>query len=223
MHINPAGLNLFGIQELEEIQNLSLFRELHINNEQKEKVLAGENVQYQESFDFEHVKSHNMYPTSRKGTIWLDVHITPMESNEMVITGFLVQITDITKRMLAEEALQLVNHKLHLLSNITRHDINNEILVIFGYLDLVQDGALDPKVRDFIEIVDRSTHNIERQITFTKDYQDIGVQSPVWQDVNAMMTHSVQSLDIYPIQIQVELSGIEIYADPLAEKVSLIY
>ncbi|HWQ63275.1 MAG TPA: PAS domain S-box protein, partial [Methanospirillum sp.] len=114
MHINPAGLNLFGIQELEDIQNLSLFRELHINNEQKEKVLAGENVQYQESFDFEQVKSHNMYPTSRNGTIWLDVHITPMESNEMVITGFLVQITDITKHMLAEEALQLVNHKLHL-------------------------------------------------------------------------------------------------------------
>ena len=219
MHINPAGLKLFGIQDIQAIQNLSIFADLIITDREKEKVLSGENVQYQGPFDFEKVKNLNLYPTSREGIIWLDVFITPIGNGEKVITGFLVQITDITKRMLAEEALRQVNHKLHLLSNITRHDINNEIQEIFEYLDFVQGDDLDPKVRGFIENVDRSIHNIERQIAFTRDYQDIGVHSPVWYDVHAMITHSVQTLDISPIQIQVEISGIEIYADFLVEKV----
>jgi len=86
-------------------------------------------------------------------------------------------------------------------------------------LGIVKDEVLDPQVREYLEKVDVSAHHIQRQTAFTRDYQDIGVNSPTWQDVRLVITHAVKSIDVTPIQILIEISGVEIYADPLIEKV----
>ena len=46
--------------------------------------------------------------------------------------------TDLTQRKRAEAALTLSNRKLNLLSSITRHDINNQILALNGFLELLR-------------------------------------------------------------------------------------
>jgi len=101
------------------------------------------------------------------------------------------------------------------LSGITRHDIGNELQIIFRYVGLTQDQNLDPKVREYINNIDVSAHHIERQIAFTRDYQDIGVHTPTWQNVRDVIFHAGKSIDVTPIQVFSEISGIEIYADPL--------
>ena len=105
VHVNPACLNLFGVGEIQEIQNFSLFADPNINDEQKEKLRQGESVHYQGPFDFEKVKTLNLYPTSRDGILWLDVLITPLGNRSDSITGFLVQVQDITDRKRAEVTL----------------------------------------------------------------------------------------------------------------------
>ncbi|MCX6696016.1 MAG: PAS domain S-box protein, partial [Methanoregula sp.] len=113
VHANPACLNLFGIVDIQAIQNFSLFANPNIDDEhkeklhqKKEKLHQKEPVHYQGPFDFEKVKTLNLYPTSRNGIIWLDVLITPLGSSADSITGFLVQIQDITERKRAEEELR---------------------------------------------------------------------------------------------------------------------
>lgn len=128
-------------------------------------------------------------------------------------------IQDITERKRVEEALRQANHKLTLLSSITRHDIGNQLQILFGYLGLVRESDLDPCTHDYIENAYLSSLNIERQISFTRDYEDIGVHTPVWQDVNEMIVRTMQQFDQNKLQILVEISGIEVYADPLMEKV----
>ena len=119
----------------------------------------------------------------------------------------------------AKERAEIANKKLNLLSSITRHDIVNELQIIYTSLDLTKDANLEPNVRGFIDNALGSALNIELQIAFTRDYQDIGVHSPIWQDIKAVILHIVRNLDIIPIQMQIEISGIEIYADPLLVKV----
>ena len=104
-HINQAGLDLFGIENIQAIRNFSLFNDPNINDEQKEQLRRGETVQYQGPFDFEKVKALDLYPTSREGTIWLDVLITPLGNRKDSVTGFLVQVQDITGRISTEQIL----------------------------------------------------------------------------------------------------------------------
>ena len=48
--------------------------------------------------------------------------------------------TDITERKRSEGELKNVNRKLNLLSDITRHDLNNQLMILRGYLTLLEEG-----------------------------------------------------------------------------------
>jgi PAS domain S-box-containing protein len=50
-------------------------------------------------------------------------------------------VRDITRRKQAEEALQQANQKLNLLTSITRHDINNQLTALNGYLPSSQTNS----------------------------------------------------------------------------------
>ena len=41
----------------------------------------------------------------------------------------------------------------------------------------------------------------------------------MWQDVHAIIVRSAHRLEISPIQVDIEITGVDVYADPLLEKV----
>ena len=126
---------------------------------------------------------------------------------------------DITEQKRAENALTLACQKMNLLSSITRHDILNQLTVLSGYLALSEEFASDEKLLGFIKKEATATDRINQQITFTKHYQDIGVQAPQWQNVHNTIAHAATLLDLSSVDIQIPFSNIEIYADPLLGKV----
>jgi PAS domain S-box-containing protein len=151
--------------------------------------------------------------------IWVQTDIVPLTGEDGEVIGILVVSTDITETERAKGALSLTNHKLNLLSGITRHDIGNELQIIFGYVGLALDMEMDSHLRDYLEKIDDSSKHIGRQIAFTRDYQDIGVHSPVWMDVRSIISQAITPLETVSIQVLLEISGIEMYADPLIGKV----
>jgi len=126
---------------------------------------------------------------------------------------------DITEQKRAEDALALACQKMNLLSSITRHDILNQLTVLSGYLALSEEFASDEKLLGFIKKEATATERINQQITFTKHYQDIGVQAPQWQNVHDTVATAASLLDLSSVDIQIPSSNIEIYADPLLGKV----
>ena len=128
-------------------------------------------------------------------------------------------IQDITDRRQADEALKQVIKKLNLLSNITRHDILNQLTVLLGYLELSKSYAMDPVLREYLSKEEVSAETIRRQITFTRDYQTVGINLPVWQNVRATIMHATRSLDLRTVALDITLGDIEVFADPLLEKV----
>lgn len=125
-------------------------------------------------------------------------------------------VTELTQ---LSEALGLANRKLNLLNNIIRHDILNTLAGLLGLEDMALDSTRDPVITDLLQDIQKSTRKIQQQINFTKEYQDIGTAAPVWQNIRNVLLRA----DYHPANLIVEipehLGNLEIYADPLLEKV----
>lgn len=123
--------------------------------------------------------------------------------------------TDISIRKQGEETLRLANRKLQLLSSITRHDILNQIMVIQGYLDFAGEESENPIQTRYLRKVHDAAEIIEKQIAFTREYEQLGVKEPVWLPV----CEQVLKLRGGEIAVVCDCAGYSIYCDPMIEKV----
>ncbi len=136
-------------------------------------------------------------------------------------TGEVVAIyNDITDRKLSEEALKQANKQLNLLSSITRHDILNQLLSLRAYIQ-VSRGLLEnkPALAETFDKEEKIAGIIEEEIIFTRDYQEMGVKKPSWQNLNAVINQVIPQLPRNDVSITVDRSDIEVFADQLLEKV----
>jgi signal transduction histidine kinase len=119
----------------------------------------------------------------------------------------------------SEDALRLSVKKLNLLSSITRHDVLNQIMALGAYLELTRMSVTDPVVRDYIEKEKLTLKRIEEQINFTRDYEGLGMKSPVWQNAREKILQACNSLNLGAVNLNISFGDLEIYADPLLVKV----
>ncbi len=126
---------------------------------------------------------------------------------------------EIHERKRFETAIQLANRKLNTLSSITRHDILNQITAIVMYLSLAEEINKDPQVHSHLEKIEEITHLIQRQIQFTRDYQNIGTNAPSWQEVSLIVNEAIRDIGDKDIRVEFDLDALEIYADLLLGKV----
>jgi signal transduction histidine kinase len=102
---------------------------------------------------------------------------------------------------------------------VTRHDILNQLTVILGYLEMMRMKFPDSALQDYIDKEIHAAQNIQTQILFTKEYQDIGVQSPQWFDLGKVILANAASLPLSNVEVIVDVDNLELYADPLLSKV----
>ncbi len=126
---------------------------------------------------------------------------------------------DVTELKRAEEGLRKANDKLHLLSNITRHDINNQLVVLMGTVDLLKAQVTDPGVLNRLEKIKRSATNIREQAEFTQDYQDMGSTSPQWHNLGDLLKNLPVGREVGTMAIDEKVHCLSIYADPMLYKV----
>lgn len=127
---------------------------------------------------------------------------------------------EIADHEMARKALEVVNNKLNLLASVTRHDILNQITAISGYLQLLDNEcSSNPKVSPYIQRIENAISTIQRQITFTRDYKDLGLKTPEWQRVEEVIRRAVSLRPIPRVNLLVETGDLDIFSDPFLEKV----
>ncbi len=150
---------------------------------------------------------------------WLEIRlvgITWKDGPALLLLG-----NDVTERKIAQDSLLQSNKKLNLLSSITRHDVLNQITILLAYLDLLKKKNNDQNLVPFIEKQVEATQAIRSQIVFTKEYQDVGVKAPQWQNVAEKIRAAKDLRKCDFVGWEESLERLEIFADPLLEKVFL--
>jgi len=92
-------------------------------------------------------------------TKWIHIGSSPvlLENGDIVWNGI---VTDITGRKRAEKSLRHANKKLSLLSDITRHDLKNQLLALNGYLEISKQYLGDAaKMSEFINTEEQIAKN----------------------------------------------------------------
>jgi len=139
--------------------------------------------------------------------------------DQFVRNAVLTISRDITDRKMAEGAIRQANKKLNLLNFVTFTDIQNANYILDGYLSLQKKDAPDGKQRKYLEKEAETVRRVASALTFARQYQDLGVKPPHWQDVNRVFILAISHMDLSRITRDVKLDGLEIFADPLLELV----
>jgi PAS domain S-box-containing protein len=155
-------------------------------------------------------------------TKFFTVSISPLMTRDDA-EGKLVMIHDITEIYRYQDALKQANKKINLMSNITRHDILNQVNVLSGYTELISemlppDVRGDPRISKYLRNLNKGIETIHSQIIFTKDYQELGVVSPTWQSISSIAKEAAFAFSGQGIKFSIEDKDLEIYADPLLKK-----
>ena len=111
-----------------------------------------------------------------------------------------------------------LNRKLRRMCSIARHDINNQLTILNGYLSLLESGTV--KSGDVVPILQGATGKIEHILRFTREYQELGANPPAWQNLDEAVCSARATSD--PDTILFRQDGCtcwEIYADPLLQRV----
>jgi len=104
-------------------------------------------------------------------TVWI--------TKENSLTGIVI-LRDITWYRRALQEMEVRHRKFSMMSSVSRHDINNQLTILNGYLALLETGTPSMKSSDIVGILQRASAKIQRILKFTRDYQEIGAEHPKW-------------------------------------------
>jgi signal transduction histidine kinase len=67
--------------------------------------------------------------------------------------------------------------------------------------------------------MDALLRSLRRKMEFTRDYADLGMETPRWEDLAVTVARAVSAMDTGALRVDLDLPAVEIYADPLFERV----
>jgi len=126
------------------------------------------------------------------------------------------------ERRMVETALGNANKKLQLMASITRHDLLNQLNSLQGYLELAtMDRKENPDLAwSYIDKAVGILGQTVNTVKFTKEYQEIGIKTPIWQNCKNLVSKSLKHTSLHHVHLENQIpEDLEIYADPLIEKV----
>jgi PAS domain S-box-containing protein len=147
----------------------------------------------------------------------------PIEINATVFHAsggdiILTLCRDISERKRTNTALQQARGKLNLLNAVTFQDIQTAAFSLAAYHELVKTSVTDQKPRAYLEKQEMFLKKMVDSLDFAKNYQEMGIHPPRWQNVRQVFLYAISHLDFLHMQQNLQLANLEVFADPLFEK-----
>jgi PAS domain S-box-containing protein len=159
-----------------------------------------------------------MYATPDGDERWLQWSVRSVDDPEAG-PEFQAVGTDITIKKLTEMSLAQANKKLNLLCSVTRHDIVNQVTVCFGFLELLKRSVKDESALERVEIAIKSLRSIKNHVDFVTAYQNVGSVRPKWLKADECFRRAFDNIGNPDIRFNLEVGALEIFADPMLERV----
>jgi PAS domain S-box-containing protein len=159
------------------------------------------------------------YHRRKDGSVFpveITVNATTLQGREVLIGA----IRDITETRRAEEALYQANRSLALLTNVTRHDINNQLVALNGFVELLHEKIRDPAVESYFTWISQISTRISSMIQFASDYESTKKTEPAWQDIRVLAETATKQVILGNVKVKNKIpAGAEVFADPLIIRV----
>lgn len=130
---------------------------------------------------------------------------------------------EITQEHEMLEALAEAKKKITLLSSVTRHDILNQVSIILMCDELVRGNtsvSMTPEqATRYWDMMNTAARTIEQVISFTRDYDTLGMEPPRWQSLGALVRNAEILMHGTGLPVTLSCGDLEVFADPLFEKV----
>ncbi len=149
----------------------------------------------------------------------MEIRSVPATDEQGRIVGFRGITRDITEARRAASSLEQARKKLNLLNIVTFQDIQSAVFSLSAYLLLINQLRPDAKITGFLDKQDEIVQKITSSLNFSKNYQDMGINPPRWQNVGRTFLFAISHLDFLHIAHRIDTGDLEVYADPLLEKV----
>jgi PAS domain S-box-containing protein len=144
----------------------------------------------------------------------INATVFPEEGGEVILT----LCRDISDRKRTNVALQQARNKLNLLNAVTFQDIQTAAFSLSAYQELVNTVITDPKAKSYLTKQELFLKKMVDTLDFAKNYQEMGIHPPRWQDVRQVFLYAISHLDFLHIKQDIRFENLEIFADPLFEK-----
>ena len=158
---NKSCLDIFGIDHLSDLKGLKLSENPNVPENAKARLLKGETVRYETTYDFELVRKHKLYKTIKSNPINLDVLITQLgRKSKDSFAGYLVQLQDNTIGKQAQESVRWLSRQLMKAQEIERQRISCDL-----HDNLAQDlSTLKIRIDTVLDNIPDASGSIEKRL-----------------------------------------------------------
>jgi signal transduction histidine kinase len=145
-----------------------------------------------------------------------DLSVNKMKDAKGQVVGNVMIIHDITEIKDASKRMATTLKKMSIMNRISRYDLANEVMAMNECLAMAEKDSSIPEERrsKFREVLNA----MDVQISFMKDYQELGERDPRWLDVNYSFSSVVASFGLVGAEVRSSVKA-EILADPMLDKV----
>ncbi len=139
-----------------------------------------------------------------------------MENNErsQEIPGSAAPATLEEENARLKEKIAFLEKKLQLVGCVTRHDVLNQLTAIVGYNELLSMTLEDEKTKVFLDREKQAADKIRRLFQFAKDYQNLAVEPPRWQNLTNATNRAREACSGTSLRIAEPAGEMIILADP---------
>ena len=118
------------------------------------------------------------------------------------------------------QSLDAANKKLALISRITLQDISDQLTVLQLCHEMLEKKLPDPSNEEYLKMMGSATGRIFSIIRFTREYEKTGINTPVWNDISAIVEASKNDEVIGNLRLVNDLpAGTEVFADTLITRI----
>ncbi len=133
---------------------------------------------------------------------------------------------DVTERKKAENALNgafdelsVVNEKLGVVGQMTRHDVRNKLGVINNYVYLAKKKTANKDILGYLDKIELASKGTVEIFEFSKLYEQLGVEALGLVDVGVCVDKAFLLLgDVGGVVVVNECRGVEVVADSLLQQ-----
>jgi PAS domain S-box-containing protein len=134
-----------------------------------------------------------------------------------ILTGFVAVYKDISHLKKTEEALSIINEKLHVISGLSRHDARNKLTLVTTNAYLAKECLQENReALGYLEKIGMAVNDVLGIFDFAKMYEMLGAEIPTYVDVEKTVNDAVS---LFPALDSVKVinhcHGLAVLADSL--------